>query len=330
MLFRAENIPYYLLTVGLVAVASYTATKYKQKFTGEDDEYQLIRQYLLNDSPLQGVQRPKLWIHLPYERNQRKWKSFGSRTSMDINEPYLEVLIGSIIRQCSSEFSICLIDDSSFSKLIPSWDVDLTTVAEPMRSRIRELGEAEVLHLYGGVWLPPSFLCMHSLKQLYDSTSVGKPSIGELNSHSLRTKSCGAFTPSMQIMCARKGCPTMRSLANYLKTWFKNPTNTHFDSQYEFLGNTAQWCSNAILENKMVLIPGTLLGVKSAKRHKPLLLEEWMEDAKLDVDPAAWGIYIDNGEVLKRNQYNWLATISAEELYAKSNSELVRYMKKYG
>jgi len=327
MLFRTENVPYYLLTVGLVAVASYVATKYKQKFTGEDDEYQLIRQYLLNDSPLQGAHRPKLWIHLPYERNQRHWKSFGSRTSMDLNEPYLEILIRSILRHCADDFHICLIDDSSFSKLIPSWDVDLINVAEPMRSRIRELGEAEILHLYGGVWLPPSFLCMRSLKGLYDNTRLGAPFVGELINRHLRTGSSSAFAPSMRIMCARKGCPTMRSLANYLKTWCIK--NSHFESQSEFQGTASQWCKNAFLENKMTLIPGESLGVKTSKRHKPLLLEEWLEEAKLDVDASAWGIYVDNDEVLLRNRYNWLATISEAELYAKSNSELVRYMKKY-
>lgn len=80
----------------------------------------------------------------------------------------------------------------------------------------------------------------------------------------------------------------------------------------------------------MVLIPGTKLGVKTAKYQKPLLIEEWMEEARLDIDPNAWGIYMDNDEILVRNKYNWLAAISVEELYAKSNAELVRYMKKYG
>lgn len=324
MLFRPENVPYYLLTVALISVASYVATKYKQAFTGEDDEYQLIRQYLLNDSPLQGIHRPKLWIHLPYVRNQRNWKNFGSRTSMELNEPYMEVLIQSIIKHCSNDFHICLIDDSTFSKLIPSWDIDLINVAEPMRSRIRELGEAEILHLYGGLWLPPSFLCMRSLKELYDNTHMGAPMVGELNSHSVKPRG----QPSLKIMCARKGCPTMRSLANFLKTWCVR--NTHFESQSEFQGTSSNWCINAIAENKMVLIPGTKLGVKTAKYQKPLLIEEWMEEARLDIDPNAWGIYMDNDEILVRNKYNWLAAISVEELYAKSNAELVRYMKKYG
>jgi hypothetical protein len=327
MLFRAENIPYYFLTVALVATASYVATKYKQSFTGEDDEYQLIRQYLLNDSPLQGIHRPKLWIHLPYERNQRNWKSFGTRTSMDLNEPYLEVLIKSIIRHCSDDFHICLIDDSTFSKLIPSWDIDLIHVAEPMRSRIRELGEAEILHLYGGVWLPPSFLCMRSLKQLYDHSRMGMPLIGELNSHNVRVNHNSVFVPSMKIMCAQKGCPTMRDLANYLKVHCVK--NSHFESQSEFMGSSSKWCKNYILENRMLLIPGELLGVKSAKRHKPLLTEEWLEEAKLDVDTSAWGIYVDNDEILVRNNFNWLASITVKELYATSNAQLVKYMKKY-
>ena len=324
-----ENIPFYLMTIGLVAIASYVATRFKQSFTGEDDEYQLIRKYLLNDSPLQGKNRPKLWIHTPYELNARQWKSFGSRTSTDLNEPYLEVLIQSIINHCSNDFHICLIDDSTFSKLIPSWDVDLPTVAEPMRSRIRELGEAELLHLYGGIWLPSSFLCMRSLKGLYDATQLGLPQIGELNNTYVRSEKLSyPFTPSMEIMVARKGCPTMRELAKFLKTWCVK--NSHFESQSEFQGTASQWCKNAIQDNKMTLIRGEQLGIKTIKSKKPLLLEDWMEEAELDVDPAAWGIYVDNKEVLRRNKYNWLAGISIDELYGKSNAVFVRCMKKYG
>jgi hypothetical protein len=325
-MFRTENIPFYLLTVALVATASYVATKYKQAFTGEDDEYQLIRQYLLNDSPLYGKNRPKLWVHVPFELNARNWKSFGSRTSTDLNEPYLEVLIQSIIRQCASDFHICLIDDSTFSKLIPSWDIDLPNIAEPMRSRIRELGEAELLHLYGGIWLPCSFICMRNLKELYDSTHSGTPLVGEINTPYVSTSQY-PFAPSMNIMCSRKGCPTMRELAKYLKTWCV--ANSHFESQSEFLGTASNWCKSAIQANKMVLISGDMLGVKTCKTKKPLLLEEWMEEADLDVAPNAWGIYVDNNEVLRRNRYNWLASISMDELYGKSNAVLVRYMRKY-
>ena len=34
--------------------------------SGEESDYDIIRKYLLNDSPLYGKSRPKLWIHSKY------------------------------------------------------------------------------------------------------------------------------------------------------------------------------------------------------------------------------------------------------------------------
>jgi hypothetical protein len=47
------------------------------------DEYEMVKQYLLNESPLYGYNRPKIWIHSKYEVNSRKWKSFYSRNSTE-------------------------------------------------------------------------------------------------------------------------------------------------------------------------------------------------------------------------------------------------------
>jgi hypothetical protein len=129
---HAKNMYFYLIALSLVAVASYVGNKFKSQFV-ENDEYDLVRQYLLNDSPLYGYNKPKIWIHSKYEYNSRVWKSFQSRSSTDLNQPYIHMTIKSIVDHCGDDFHICLIDDETFSKLIPSWDIDLTTMAEPFR-----------------------------------------------------------------------------------------------------------------------------------------------------------------------------------------------------
>jgi hypothetical protein len=135
-MFSSKNISHYVVTGATILVASYFLNKYKQNFE-TNDEYDLIKKYLLNESPLYGYNRPKLWIHTKYEINARKWKDFYSRNSTDLNQPYLHLTIKTIVNHCGDDFNICLIDDDTFSKLIPSWDVDLSTVAEPMRAHFR-------------------------------------------------------------------------------------------------------------------------------------------------------------------------------------------------
>ena len=131
----------------------------------------------------------------------------------------------------------------------------------------------------------------------------------------------------MKIIGARKGCPVMRELCYTLKTRFIQ--NGHFENESEFLGITSIWFKNAIDNGQIKLVDGTYIGVKSYKTGKPLLLEYWLEDiSEIDLAPDAVGILVDNDEVLRRNKYNWLATISKEELLSKNNSILVRYIRK--
>ena len=95
-MFSLKNTKQYLFIGAIILVASLFANKLKQNFES-NDEYELIRKYLLNDSPLYGYNRPKLWIHTKYEINSRKWKNFYSRNTTDLNQPYLHLTIKTII-----------------------------------------------------------------------------------------------------------------------------------------------------------------------------------------------------------------------------------------
>jgi hypothetical protein len=74
-MFSVSKTANYLIGVIVIMVISYVGTLYKQSFeTMNNDEYELIRKYLLNDSPLYGFNKPKLWIHTKYEYNARDWE----------------------------------------------------------------------------------------------------------------------------------------------------------------------------------------------------------------------------------------------------------------
>ena len=120
-----KNMWKYVTFLFVLGIAGYYSDKIKHVFdVKEADEYEMIKKYLLNDSPLYGFNKPKIWIHTKYELNARKWKDFQSRSSRDLNQPYIHLTIKSIINHCSNDFHICLIDDDTFRKLIPTWDID--------------------------------------------------------------------------------------------------------------------------------------------------------------------------------------------------------------
>ena len=314
MLFSGKNIYLYVFALSLVAVASYVGNKFKAQFE-DRDEYDLVRQYLLNESPLYGNNKPKIWIHTKYEYNTRVWKSFQSRSSYDLNQPYIHMTIKSIVDHCGDDFHICLIDDNTFSKLIPSWDLNLSGLAEPFKSRARQIGLAELIYYYGGMTLPNSFLCMRRLHSFYlDATANDKAFICEGINRSTNIVRQGdrrlTFLPDTRIMGANKNDPTIKSYIQYLKEKIQTP---HFSDDRGLLGEDAYWCLDAVEAGKMNLVGGEVVGVKT-KDKKPVLLENLMEEEYLDMSPHCVGIAIPDEEVLLRTKYQWFAVMDTRSI----------------
>lgn len=324
-MFDSKNIYHYLLAFSVIFISSYFANKIKSSFK-DNDEYDIIKKYLLNDSPLYGFNRPKIWIHTAYELNARKWKSFYSRNSVDLNQPYIHLTIKTIINHCGDDFNICLIDDETFSKLIPSWDIDLKTVAEPMKSEIRQIGILKLIYYYGGMTLPNSFLCTKNLKSLYEECiSSKKAFVFEGVNHSmnlLKYTNTLLFTPNLSFCGALKNDETIKELIEYLKN--RNQSH-HFTNEPDFLGETSVWCFDAIVEEKMILMGGELIGIKSKKRT-PILLDDLMSEDFLDLPCNSYGIYIPDKEILTRKKYQWFAVMDAENIL-QSNIILSKYLK---
>ena len=91
-MFETKNLPKYAILLGVILVITSFSKNIKSAFDTNDD-YEMIKKYLLNESPLYGYNRPKLWIHSKYEINSRQWKSFQSRNSTNLNQNYLHLTI---------------------------------------------------------------------------------------------------------------------------------------------------------------------------------------------------------------------------------------------
>jgi len=319
-MFDKKYAYHYLFAIGVVGVASYFGDKIKQGLSSNDAENELIRKYLLNESPLYGMNRPKLWIHSTYEKNARQWKDFYSRNSTDLNQPYIHLTIKSIINHCGADFNICLIDDETFSKLIPTWEINMATLSEPHKSTYREYGMLQLLYLYGGIIVPNSFICTKNLAPLlYD-----QPFVSEMVNRSCNVaskKENQNFMPSIKFMGAKKGCPVLKKILAENKM----DANRHFTTESKFLGNMEQWLYNEVNTGSIHLVNGKQIGTKTAK-GKQILLEDLMSENFLDLDKETYGIYVPADEVLARPKYQWLAYLSSEEVL-KTNPIIVKYLK---
>jgi len=318
-MFTRKYVYHYLFAITVVGIASYFSDKIKQGLSSNDAENQLIRQYLLNESPLYGFNRPKLWIHSTYEKNARQWKDFYSRNSTDLNQPYIHLTIKSIINHCGNDFNICLIDDETFSRLIPTWEINMDTVPEPARAMYRELGMMKLLYLYGGVVVPNSFLCLRSLAPLVaeDSTFFAEEVNRTCNVVKKQENTC--FLPGTRIMGAPKASPVIKDLVEFLE---KRNSFPHFTVESAFLGEVQQ---KILSLTQSSIIDGTLVGVKNNKK-KPIMLEDLLSENFLDLDEKAYGIYIPADQVLTRPKYQWFAYLTSAEVLA-TNAVITKYLK---
>jgi hypothetical protein len=244
-----------------------------------------------------------------------------------LNQPYIHLTIRTIINHCSKDFNVCLIDDNSFARLIPSWDIDLESVAEPFKSHYREIGMLQLLYYYGGMIVPNSFLCMKNLKSLYEGnlkSYSGKMvpfSCEKVNNAVLDNKNPQSFVPSIYFMGAKKNDETIQNIIEYLKSRNGNP---HFTQEVDFNGDTSKILQKYTNNGQINRIDGRDIGIKTTE-GKPILLDNLMEEDYLAIDSGVYGIYIPAEEILKRTKYQWFAMVPSEEVF-NTNAVIAKYL----
>jgi hypothetical protein len=298
----------------------YRSFEEKRKREENIENYDAIQKYLLDDVDLSIETKPILWIHVPYEINSRKWLSFGSRSSVDLNQPYLYLTVRSIIQNCQDSFKICIIDDNSFKKLIPGWSINMTKLANPILENIRHLGLIKLLYIYGGLICPISFLCMKDLIYLYDKGIKNDKMFICENIDKNITSTNYQFYPDIGFCGAPKENQTVKELIDFMQRII----STDYTAQSIFLGDFNRWCESRIQKGKITLVNGLDIGVKSTD-ETPVVIEDLMAQHYIKFYPGLYGIYIPMKEILKRIKYEWFARLSEKQVL-ESDTIIGKYM----
>jgi hypothetical protein len=275
----------------------------------EGDTYEAIQKYLLDGDTLGKSKKPILWIHVPYEYNSRHWLSFGSRSSFDLNQPYLYLTVRSIIKQCDESFTICIIDDTSFKRLLPDWNINMTAISDPILSNMRMLGMMKLLHSYGGMVCPLSFVCLKDLNEMYIKGTRGdKMFVCEVVDRNITSTDLD-FYPNLSFCGAPKQCETVRELCNFIQR-----TASHdYTADVKFLGEYDKWCKQRIANGRINLIDGVEIGTKTVE-DKQIIIDDLMSNHYLDIYRGAYGILIPADDVLNRTKFEWFARMSPKQV----------------
>lgn len=303
------SLKYFFGLVGILAVGNVYKRWLKSNETEEQIKtYQLVKEYLLNESSLAKSTKPILWIHIPHEINSRNWLSFNSRNTKEVNRPYLYLSIKSIVDKCSDSFNVCLINDKTFGKILPGWTIDLDEVAEPSKQTLRLLALSQTLCFYGGILVPPSLLCFDNLHNTYErALSFGKDAfVGEFVNRSYNSNKM-PYAPNTRLMGCNKNSKTMQEFSNMLSVLISQD----YTDEHKFLGTISEWWFDKVNKNEAGLINAKTLGVETPTG--PMNVEKLLGSTFYKLDKSAVAVYLPEEEISKRSSFQWFERQSPEQ-----------------
>jgi hypothetical protein len=316
------SISKYVLIFLTLTLMGYLYDKYQEKTqkTEKMEEYDLIQKYLLNGDAL-TQSKPILWVHIDYEPNSRHWENFGSRLTNNLNQPYKYITIQSIIRQSQGMFNVCLIDDYSYGKLLPEWTINVSKLADPIKTHIRSLAHCKLLYKYGGLMVPSSYLALYPIDSLYKTIIDSDKCIIMETKNTNVTNEVVDTMPNHMFMGCNKENETMGELVQYLE----HIVSRDLTSEQDFLGSINRKCYDYVIQGRMLMIDGKIIGTKS-RENKVIELDDLLETCdSIDFCDSLQGIIIPDKEILKRTKYEWFARMSPEQIF-EERSVLCKYL----
>lgn len=286
--------------------------------------YDLVNQFLVNEDTVENIVtgiKPKLWIHISYDKNSRIWESFYSRNTNNLNQAYIYLTIKTMIDKCGSNFDIALVDDNSFEHLL-SQDVEkLSNIPNSNRDKIRKHYMIELLHKYGGFIVPPSFLCTKDLIDIYNR---GIRDTGCFVFENVSRNSSGKtfFVDSSFIGCVKDN-EVIKNFTEYIKS-----SNKDFSNESSFLNALNVWCNDQVTAKNMSKVDASIIGAKKMN-GSPVHLEDILDSTVPDLSKDIYGLYVPVDQVLKRTKYSWFAQLSAEDVLASNTAFTKLLMSSY-
>lgn len=322
MNISAQYIIFFIIFISLSVI--YEKLKLDENKHNSTYYYNMVDKYLVNNN-LGMNTKPMLWIHLHNddtitpEVNSRSWISFYSRDTKNFNQPYQYLTIKSIINNCSHDFNIAIIDDRSFNKIIPDWNIDFSKIANPIKTHLRLLAMSIVLNTYGGILVPSSFICFKSLKPLYD-LNVNQMFIGDFANNTSSSNLKNRLLPEPVIMGCRPNNDKMVEFIKYLELL----NSRDFTAEMDFIGKPNIWLNNEIINGSINLIDGKLIGTQK-ECGEIIYVDDLIGSSYVNLDKNAYGLYIPWSQLINRISSQWFVRLSPQQVL-ESDTVIGKYI----
>lgn len=308
----------YTLLIILAIIGSFLYVRHRNKLLREmkiEDKY-LSKSEDIKKILQRKLRKPILWIHIDYKYNAMNWSSFFSRSNSNMNTPYINMTVESIINSCSESFNICVINDSSFEQLLPNWNTDLSRIGDPLKEKIRYFGMISLIQEYGGLLVPSSFLCLKDLESLYRiCCQTQKPVVFENSDR----------TPNPLFIGSNSQNETLGEYLQYLE---RNLSRDYTDESC-FLRDDRKWLNRRVQNDTIKNVHGEIIGTITSDGN-PVDVQDIVSINKINFESCEnlHGILIPHKELRKRTQLNWFCYLSEADIL-KSKLCIANYFNKY-
>jgi hypothetical protein len=220
-----------------------------------------------------------------------------------------------IIKWCGDSFNICLINSDSFDKLLSDWTINVNELSEPIKTRVTTLGLFRILHKYGGVLMPNSMLMLRDFKYYHDRyLGANECYFGEFVCRNVTSNKKQTFPNHKLFGCSKKNV-NMKELCNYMEKII----STDNTNETNFIGNLDRFIFKLMNRQAINKVPGNLLGTKTVNGDI-IIIDDLLENSKIDFDKAAFGIYLPTDEILKRQKYGWFVRSNKVQILSSNTN----------
>ena len=283
-------------------ISKYDLTKHNW------EHYDYMKNHLLEHSKISNCKKPIMWIFIDFEKNARKWIDFGTKNTTDLNMPYIYLCLKTIIDNCGDNFHITIIDENSLSSLIPGWNIDLSKLSDPIKKKYINYAKLKILKNFGGIFIPPSFICKEDLYEIYYNNCIYENKIitAEFINES-KSSYTEKYLPSMEFI----GCNKKNNNINILIQEFEYILSKDYTHDSELNASMSKILNN---NNDIInVIDGKIIGTKDNNNNE-ILIEDIISTKIINLSCEHVGLYIPYYTLKKRNKYNWFLYLSPVEV----------------
>ena len=286
------------------------------------DEDTLIENHMFyNYKNIDNSRKNKIFIHLPYERNERNWINFGSRSTKRLNLDICMLCIQSVIRQLGDEMDIILYNNDNVKDLIGEKNKnDLCNVQNPSQlsgvdlSQWESYCKAKILYKHGGIVIEPYYFFIDkpsknvlfpkslTLCHEVNTTNVSEkrfiPTTNHWMSAPARDADVGIYIKYMNYLCV-----------NYYST-----DHRQFDKTFEKLYALRH-------------IHPKMIGCAD-KENKPIFVSDLLMKNNIEYDSELFCLFINVPELKKYRKNGWILKMNESQI-KKSKTFLGEFIQLY-